>query len=116
MNYVEGFVLAVPTANKEAYLRHAAAAAPVFKELGVLRHVECWGDDIPPGKVNDFRTAVHAKDDETVVFSWFEYPSKDVRDAVNAAMRTDPRFAEMGEMPFDGRRMIFGGFLPILDA
>lgn len=116
MKYVEGFVAAVPAANREIYRKHAAEAAPLFKELGVTRMVECWGDDVPDGKVTDFRRAVKAQDNEIVVFSWFEYPSKEVRDAANEKMRTDPRMQAMGEqMPFDGRRMIFGGFVPILD-
>ena len=116
MTYVEGFVVAVPTANKEAYRKHAAAAAPLFKEFGVSRMVEAWGDDVPDGKVNDFKGAVQAKADETVVFSWFEYPDKQARDAANANMMSDPRMAEMGgEMPFDGKRMIIGGFDSIVD-
>lgn len=117
MKYVEGFLLAVPAANKESYLKHAAEAAPLFKEFGVTRMVECWGDDVPDGKLTDFRKAVMAKDDEVVVFSWFEYPSKEVRDAANEKMMSDPRMKGMGDtMPFDGMRMIFGGFAPILDV
>ena len=116
MTYVEGFVVAVPTANKEAYRKHAADAAPLFKEFGVARMVECWGDDVPDGKVNDFKGAVQAKPDETVVFSWFEYPDKATRDAANQKMMSDPRMAQMGgEMPFDGKRMIIGGFDSIVD-
>jgi uncharacterized protein YbaA (DUF1428 family) len=117
MNYVDGFVVAVPAANKEISRTHAAEAAPLFKEFGATRMVECWGDDVPDGKLTDFRRAVQAKDDEIVVFSWIEYPSKDVRDAAHEKMRTDPRMKAMGEqMPFDGKRMIFGGFAPILDV
>ncbi|MGN7929463.1 DUF1428 domain-containing protein [Sphingopyxis sp. 22461] len=116
MTYVEGFVVAVPTANKEAYRKHAADAAPLFKEFGVARMVECWGDDVPDGKVNDFKGAVQAKPDETVVFSWFEYPDKATRDAANQKMMSDPRMAQMGgAMPFDGKRMIIGGFDSIVD-
>ena len=116
MTYVEGFVLAVPSANKEAYRKHAADAAPLFKEFGVARMVECWGDDIPDGKLNDFKSAVQAKPDETVVFSWFEYPDKATRDAATTKMMNDPRMAAMGgEMPFDGKRMIIGGFDSIVD-
>lgn len=116
MTYVEGFVLAVPTANKEAYRKHAAEAAPLFREFGVARMVECWGDDVPDGKVNDFKGAVQAKPDETVVFSWFEYPDRATRDAANEKMMSDPRMAQMGgEMPFDGKRMIIGGFTSIVD-
>ncbi|WP_425407806.1 DUF1428 domain-containing protein [Hyphococcus sp.] len=116
MPYIEGFVAAVPAANKEAYAKHAADAAPLFKEFGATRMVECWGDDIPDGELTDFKKAVKAKDDEVVVFSWFEYPSKEVRDAANKKMMSDPRMKEMGAtMPFDGKRMIFGGFTPIVD-
>ena len=116
MTYVEGFVVAVPTANKEAYRKHAADAAPLFKEFGVSRMVEAWGDDVPDGKVNDLKGAVQAKDDETVVFSWFEYPDKATRDAANEKMMSDPRMAAMGgDMPFDGKRMIIGGFDSIVD-
>jgi uncharacterized protein YbaA (DUF1428 family) len=117
MKYVDGFVLAVPAAKKETYRKHAAEAAPLFKEFGATRMVECWGDDVPDGKLTDFRRAVDAKDDEIVVFSWIEYPSKNVRDAANKKIMTDPRMQAMGEqMPFDGKRMIFGGFMPILDV
>jgi uncharacterized protein YbaA (DUF1428 family) len=112
--YVEGFLLAVPTANKEKYRQHAENAVPIFKEFGMTRMVECWGDDVPDGKVTDFKRAVKAKDDETVVFSWCEYPDKETRDAAGQKMMSDPRMAEMGEMPFDGKRMIFSGFAPIL--
>ena len=117
MAYVDGFVLAVPADKKEIYRKHAAEAAPLFKEFGATRMVECWGDDVPDGTLTDFRRAVQAKDDEVVVFSWIEYPSKDVRDAANEKIMTDPRMKAMGEqMPFDGKRMIFGGFAPILDV
>lgn len=116
MKYVDGFVVAVPADKKEAYLALAAKAAPLFKEFGASRVVECWTDDVPDGKLTDFRMAVKAEDNEEVVFSWIEYPSKEVRDAANAKMMADPRMKEMGEsMPFDGKRMIYGGFAPILD-
>ena len=116
MTYVEGFVTPVPAASKEAYRKHAAEAAPLFKEFGATRVVEGWGDDVPDGKVTDFKGAVKATADEIVVFGWFEYPSKEARDAANAKMRSDPRMKEMGaSMPFDGKRMIFGGFAPIVD-
>jgi uncharacterized protein YbaA (DUF1428 family) len=117
MTYVEGFVAAVPTANKEAYRNHAAEAAHLFHEFGATRMVEAWGDDVARGKTTDFYGAVQAKDDETVVFSWFEYPDKATRDAANEKIRSDPRMREMGEsMPFDGQRMIFGGFSSIVEA
>lgn len=117
MSYVEGFVAAVPAANKEAYRKHAAEAAPLFKEFGAIRVVECWGDDVPDGKVTDFRGAVKAGEGEVVVFAWIEYPSRQVRDAANERLMADPRMKAMGDaMPFDGKRMIFGGFATILDV
>jgi uncharacterized protein YbaA (DUF1428 family) len=116
MSYIDGFVLAVPTANKEAYRAAAAKAWPLFKEFGAIHHIECWGDDVPDGKTTDFKRAVKAEPNETVVFSWIEYPSKAVRDAANERMRSDPRMAEFAQdMPFDGARMIYGGFVPIVD-
>jgi uncharacterized protein YbaA (DUF1428 family) len=117
MTYVEGFLVAVPTANKEKYRAHAESAVPLFKKLGATRLVECWGDDVQDGKVTDFRRAVKAKDDESVVFSWIEYPDKETRNAANDKMQNDPdAMAGMAEMPFDAKRMIFSGFAPILQA
>jgi len=116
MTYFEGFVAAVPEANKEAYRKHAADAAPIFQEFGVKRHFEAWDSDVPEGKVTDFRMAVNAKPDEKVVLAWFEYPDKATRDAANEKMRSDPRMKDMGEtMPFDGKRMIYGGFDAIVE-
>jgi uncharacterized protein YbaA (DUF1428 family) len=116
MTYFEGFVLPVPEARREEYRKHAADAAPLFHELGVQRHFEAWDSDVPEGKVTDFRMAVDAKADEKVVFSWFEYPDRATRDAANEKMMSDPRMKEMGEsMPFDGKRMIMGGFKAIVE-
>ncbi len=115
MSYVDGFVAAVPAANKEAYLVHAKEALPLFKECGAVRMVECWGDDLPVGKLTDFRSAVKAKDDEVVLFSWIEWPSKEIRDVGMKKLMNDPRMRDM-KMPFDSQRMIYGGFQPILDA
>jgi uncharacterized protein YbaA (DUF1428 family) len=116
MTYVEGFVLAVPTANKEAFRAHAEKMQPFFEEYGVRRVVECWGDDVPDGKVTDFAKSVQAGDDETVVMSWFEYPDKATRDSANEKMRNDPRPMDVGgEPPFDAKRMIMGGFEGIVD-
>jgi uncharacterized protein YbaA (DUF1428 family) len=116
MTYVEGFVLAVPTDKKEEYRQSASDAVPIFKEFGATRHVEAWADDVPEGKVTDFRRAVKAEDGEAVVFSWFEYPDRATRDAANQKMMSDPRMAEMGaNMPFDGTRMIVAGFAPIVE-
>jgi uncharacterized protein YbaA (DUF1428 family) len=116
MTYVEGFVCAVPDANRDKYRDHAATAWKLFKEFGVRRHVEAWGADVPDGKVTDFRKSVAAEDGESVVFAWFEYPDRATRDQVNARMMSDPRMAELMDMPFDGRRMIMGGFETILDT
>ena len=114
MAYIEGFILAVPEKNKEAYRQMAASVAPFFKECGVTRMVETWGDEVPDGKVTDFRRAVKAQSDEAVLFSWLEYPSREVRDAAVKKYMDDPKMKEMGScMPFDGQRMIFGGFKPI---
>jgi uncharacterized protein YbaA (DUF1428 family) len=110
MTYVDGFLVAVPTANKQKYVAHAEGALDLFKEFGAIRMVEGWGDDVPRGEVNDLYGAVQAKDDETVLFSWVEYPDKATRDAAGEKMMSDPRLENMGEMPFDGMRMIYGGF------
>lgn len=111
MNYIDGYVVPVPTANKETYRRVAQAAATVFKENGALSVVECWGDDVPEGKVTSFPMAVQRKADETVVFSWITWPSRAVRDAGMKKAMEDPRLKEgMDLMPFDGQRMIYGGF------
>ena len=115
-HYVDGFVLAVPTAKREAYRQHAEVAAPIFREFGALKLVECWGDDVPEGKVTSFPMAVKCKDDETVVFSWILWPSKEVRDAGMKKLMEDPRMKDMKEMPFDTQRMIFGGFEILVDA
>jgi len=115
MTYVEGFVLAVPADRKDDYLKSASAAAPLFREFGATRQVEAWADDVPEGKVTDFRRAVKAEEGEAVVFSWFEYPDRATRDAANEKMMSDPRMKEFGAtMPFDGRRMIVAGFAPIV--
>lgn len=116
MSYVDGFVLALPTAKKQAYIDHARAALPVFKDHGALHMVECWGDDVPDGEVTSFPMAVKCQPDETVVFSWIIWPSRQVRDEGMQKVFADPRIqADMGDMPFDGKRMIFGGFEVLLD-
>lgn len=116
--YVDGFVAAVPLANRQAYLDHAVMAAQVFKDHGALRVVECWGEDVPEGKVNSFHTAVLRQEGEAVVFSWIVWPDKAAREAGWAATMADPRMGGggAGTMPFDGQRMIYGGFETILDA
>jgi uncharacterized protein YbaA (DUF1428 family) len=116
MTYFDGFIAAVPEAKKDAYRKHASKFAPLVQEFGVGRMVEAWDSDIPEGKVTDFRKAVDAKLDEKVVFSWFEYPSKTERDAASEKFMNDPRMKEMGaNMPFDGKRMIYGGFDAIVE-
>ena len=117
MPYLDGFVIAVPTANKDKFIAHAETGDPVFIDMGATRVVETWGADVPKGKTTDFQGAVDAKDDETVVFSWIEWPDKATRDAGMAKMMApdfkDPRMnPETNPMPFDGKRMIFGGFQP----
>ena len=117
MSYVQGFVVAVPTARREEYRAHAREAAKLFAELGATRLVECWGDRVPDGEVTDFRRAVAAREDETVVYSWLEWPSKEICEAAEARMMDDPRMRAMTEtMPFDGKRMIWGGFEVLLDT
>ena len=114
MPYIDGFLIPVPTARKQEFLDHARAMDPIFLEWGALRIVECWGDDVPAGTHTDFARAVAAGADETVVFSWIEWPDKATRDAAGEKMRSDPRMMAM-PMPFDGKRMIFGGFAPIFE-
>jgi len=115
MPYVEGFLLAVRKDGIESYKKAARTSEPIFKEFGATTVVECIGDDVPYGELTSFPRAVQATDDETVVFSWVVYPSKDVRDAANAKVMTDPRFADiMKDVPADGKRMIFGGFVPFI--
>jgi len=125
VSYIDGFVIAVPTANKQKFIDHATQGDSVFIDLGATRVVECWGDDVRDGKVTDFRKAVQAEADETVVFSWIEWPDKETRDAAMTKMtdwmnnpeKADPRMnPKKNPMPFDGRRLIFGGFAPIVEV
>lgn len=111
MEYVDGFIAAVPNANKEKYIQHAKEAGLVFKEHGAMRLVECWGDDVPEGESTSFPLAVKCKEDETVVLSWIVWPSKEVRDVGMEKVINDPRMTEENNpMPFDGKRIIYGGF------
>ena len=120
MSYIDGFVIAVPTANKQKFIKHANMCDSIFTELGATRIVECWADDVPEGKTADFGKAVQAKPDESVVFSWIEWPDKETRDAAMTKMmsddfndeRMDP---EKNPVPFDGQRLIYGGFRPIVE-
>lgn len=124
MSYIDGFVIAVPTANKQKFIEHADNADSMFIDMGATRVIECWGDDIPDGKTTDFRKAVKATEEESIVLSWVEWPDKMTRDAGMAkleAMMEDPASADprmdpvKNPMPFDGKRMIFGGFEPVVD-
>jgi uncharacterized protein YbaA (DUF1428 family) len=120
MSYIDGFVIAVPTANKEKFAAHARQLDPIFIELGAIRVIEGWGDDVPDGKLTDFRRAVQATAEETVVFSWVEWPDKATRDAGMKKMMEDPRMDPSNPanppMPFDGKRMIFGGFEAVVEV
>ncbi len=116
MPYVDGFVIAVPTARKQEFIDHASEANSVFKELGATRILECWGDNVPDGELTDFRRAVQAKEDETVVFSWIEWPDRATRDQAWAKMMADETMQpDPADMPFDGKRMFWGGFEMLLD-
>ena len=116
MSYVDGFVAAVPTARREEFRKHADDAAVVFREHGALKVVECWGDDVPDGEVTSFPMAVQRGEDETVVFSWILWPSRDARNAGMVKVMADPRMQpDANPMPFDGKRVIYGGFEPIVE-
>lgn len=117
--YIDGFVIAVPTDKKDTFIQQAESIDTVFLQLGAIRILECWGDDVPDGKLTDFRRSVQATPDETVVFSWVEWPDKATRDAgmakLHEMMQTDERFDDKKNPPcFDGKRMIFGGFVPVV--
>ncbi|HEY3694260.1 DUF1428 domain-containing protein [Phenylobacterium sp.] len=116
MPYVDGFVLAVPKEKIEAYRVFARKAGEVWMEYGALTYVECAGDDTPYGELTSFPRAVQAKDNEMVVFSWITYESREKRDEINAKVMADPRLKPEGlDMPFDGKRMIYGGFRTIVE-
>lgn len=116
MDYVDGFVVAVPTKNKALYIQHAREAAVVFKRCGALSLVECWGDDVPDGEVTSFPMAVKCQPDETVCFSWITWASKQARDEGMQKAMEDPLFTSTDfAMPFDGKRMIYGGFAMIVN-
>lgn len=120
MSYIDGFVIAVPKANKQQFIDHAHRIDSIFLEFGAKHIVECWGDDVPDGSRTDFRRAVQAGPDEEIVFSWIEWPDKATRDAGMAKMMdpgfNDPRMdSAKNPMPFDGKRLIFGGFAPVVE-
>lgn len=117
MSYVDGFVVPVETAKREVYRAYAAKAAPIFKEHGATSFVECWGEDVPEGKLTSFPMAVKLQPGETVVFSWIIWPSKEAHDEGMKKVMADPRFdPEKDPMPFDGKRMIYGSFVPIVEG
>jgi uncharacterized protein YbaA (DUF1428 family) len=116
MTCIQGFVGAVPTANRAAFIDHARTAAEAFRDFGLVAAAECWGDDVPPGALTSFPLAVQARPDETVIFSWYRWPSKAAHDAAMAHLPDDPRLSpEANPMPFDGTRVIFGAFEPVLE-
>jgi uncharacterized protein YbaA (DUF1428 family) len=117
MSYVDGYLLPVPHANKEAYRKMAETAAQVFKDLGALSVMEAWSDDVPEGEVTSFSMAVKRNEDEAIVFSWVIWPDKATRDEGMKKFMSDPRLdMEKSQMPFDGKRMMWGGFAPIVEA
>jgi len=116
MNYIDGFVASVKHSDKQAYIEHVQAMGPVFREYGALAVVDCWGDDVPPGKLTSFPLAVKCEPDETVVFGWVTWPSKAVRDEAWKSVMADPRLNTGKAPPFDGKRMIYGGFQAIAEA
>ncbi|MCB2055376.1 MAG: DUF1428 domain-containing protein [Geminicoccaceae bacterium] len=116
MSYIQGFVVPVPRANKDAYRDLAAKAAPMFREYGATRLIECWGVDLAEGETTDFRKAVRAEESETVVFAWIEWPDRATCDAAARRMEADERWKSLPAMPFDGKRMFWGGFEPLFDS
>lgn len=121
MNFIQGFVLAVPTANREAYVRFAEGVWTMFQKYGALRMVEAWGQDVPDGTLTSFPRAVQLQPGETVVLAWIEWPDRDTAMRCHASIQNDPdwdaagRPGDRANLPFDGRRMIFGDFVPLLD-
>jgi uncharacterized protein YbaA (DUF1428 family) len=116
MSYIQGFLLAVPERNKAAYIGMTERVWPVFRDHGCLASQECWGDDVPEGKVTSFPMAVKLEPGEVVVFSWMEWPDRETCDRSWEAIMADPRMQVMTDVPFDGMRMMWGGFVPIFSA
>ncbi|MBM9594682.1 DUF1428 domain-containing protein [Roseitranquillus sediminis] len=114
MAYVDGFLLAVPNARRDDYIRMAQDAVQHFRKHGAIAMQENWGDDVPDGEVTSFPMATKKKEDETVVFAWIIWPDKETRDAAWKAMMADPEMQAGPEMPFDGKRMMWGGFTEIV--
>lgn len=115
MSYIDGFLIAVPVNHRDTFVHHARTFDAIILEYGATRIMECWPDDVPHGKLTDFYRAVQARDDEAVVFSWIEWPDRATRDAGMEKFMKDPRVTAGGDPPFDGKRMIFGGFAPVVD-
>lgn len=116
MSFIHGFLIAVPKDKKQEYVELARVSAPLFMDLGATRIVENWADDVPDGKVTDFKRAVKAEKGEAVVFSWIEWPDKDTYEAAAQAMQSDPKWQNMPPKPFDGKRMMWAGFEPVFDT
>lgn len=116
--YVDGFVLPVPKANVDKYREIAQQAGEVWMDHGALEYVECVADDVKSGEVTSFPQSVQLKDDETVIFAWIVYASREARDRINEKVMQDPRISGMGpeSMPFDAKRMFWGGFAAIVDS
>ncbi|MGQ0621957.1 MAG: DUF1428 domain-containing protein [Panacagrimonas sp.] len=118
MNYVDGFVVPVPVKNLDAYREMSQKCGAIWREHGALEYIECVADDVKPGKLTSFPQSVNLEEGETVVFAWIVYPSREKRDEVNAKVMADPRLSSMmnpESMPFDGKRMFFGGFKVIVE-
>lgn len=116
MSYIQGFIIPVPDEKKKAYREIAEKAVPMFEEYGAIRIVETWGTDLREGKITDFYSAVKAKDNENIVFSWIVWPDKATCDAAAKKMESDERMKMPDDMPFDASRMIYGGFEILLDT
>ena len=116
MAYIDGYTYAVASADKDVFIEFAQKSAELFKKHGALRVVECWQDEVPDGETTSFPLAVKRKDDEVVMFSWCEWPDKATRDASFDKVMKDWEEAGLGDMPFDGKRMIYGGFVPVVDV
>jgi len=116
MSYIDGFVLAVPAANKDKYIAHATTAVGLFKKLGATRLVETWAEDVPHGKQTDFYRATKLEEGEVPLFSWIEYPDSATRKKAGEDMMNDPDIQAMSEMPFDASRIVYGGFEVLNDT
>lgn len=117
MSYIDGFIASVPESHKDAFLEHSRISHDVIMEAGAISVTDCWDDDVPEGEVTSMRKAVQARPDEKIVFSWIVWPDKTARDAGMKVMMEDPRMnPETNPMPFDGKRLIYGGFVPVVQS